>query len=170
MGSSSQINMSTTKEDEIASQIISELASTEYACSSLARLSGGTVNFLFKGTLQKPLEDGTAEVVVKHGEGFSASWADLKLSQRRCVSPTNEPFPLGLGPSADKGGHLGHREGVSRGRRVSASDLEPALQRQDAASAPLGSRLEHAGPGISAQLSRPQEICTETLHGIDPGV
>lgn len=96
--------MAGTATDKIASEIISELASTEYACSSLTPLSGGTANFLFRGTLQKPLEDGTAEVVIKHGEGFSASWPDLKLSQRRCVSPANEPCPLGLGFSAYSGG------------------------------------------------------------------
>lgn len=71
--------------DEIISRIADELASTEYACSSLEPLSGGTANFLFKGKLQNPLRDGTAEVAVKHGEGFSASRSTLELSTRRCV-------------------------------------------------------------------------------------
>lgn len=72
--------------DKVASQIETRLALTKYACSSLTPLSGGTANFLFKGTLQNPLDDGTAEVVIKHGEAFSASWSALKLSQARCVS------------------------------------------------------------------------------------
>lgn len=93
-----------TKSDEIAAQITRELASTEYACSSLTTLSGGSANFLYKGTLQKPLEDGTAEVAVKHGEGFSASSSSLELSQKRCVSPPRKPSPLGLDLSAHDGG------------------------------------------------------------------
>lgn len=80
--------------DEIVSRITDELASTEYACSSLEPLSGGTANFLFKGKLQNPLQDGTAEVAVKHGEGFSASLSTLELSTRRCVRFFPLPFFL----------------------------------------------------------------------------
>ncbi|KAJ4391434.1 hypothetical protein N0V93_005051 [Gnomoniopsis smithogilvyi] len=71
--------------DEIATRITKELASTTFGCSVLTPLSGGTANFIFKGQLLKPLDDGTTEVVVKHGEGYSASSSSLKLSTDRCT-------------------------------------------------------------------------------------
>ncbi|KAL1874288.1 hypothetical protein Daus18300_003652 [Diaporthe australafricana] len=70
--------------DEISNRVASELGSTRFACTSLTPLSGGTVNFIFRGKLQKPLDDGTAEIVVKHGEGCVAQSPALKLSTSRC--------------------------------------------------------------------------------------
>lgn len=86
---------------EISSRITQELAPTTFACSSLVPLSGGTANFIFKGTLVKPSEDGTADVLVKHGEAFVAQHPALKLSTLRCVrrspwaSQTSPPQPRG---------------------------------------------------------------------------
>lgn len=71
--------------DAFASRILTELEGTRYACSSLTPLSGGTANFIYKAELQEPLEDGTAEVVVKHGDGFAAQYSALKLPTFRCV-------------------------------------------------------------------------------------
>lgn len=70
----------------IASRILTELSKTQFACSSLVPLSGGVGNFVYKAQLRKPLDDGTAEVVVKHGEGFAAQFPTLKLPMFRCVS------------------------------------------------------------------------------------
>ncbi|KAK2604836.1 hypothetical protein N8I77_007734 [Diaporthe amygdali] len=70
--------------DEILSRVTQELGPTRFACTSLTPLSGGTANFIFSGKLQKPLDDGTAEIVVKHGEGFVAQFPSLKLSTSRC--------------------------------------------------------------------------------------
>lgn len=71
--------------DEIASQVKQELGQTAFACTSLTPLSGGNANFIFRGKLQKPLDDGTAEIAIKHGEGFVALSPALKLSTSRCV-------------------------------------------------------------------------------------
>lgn len=93
--------------DEVTSRVMDALACTQYACSTLAPLSGGSANFLYKAKLQKPLEDGTTDVVVKHGEGFSASYSGLQLSKRRCVSPAHEsrqPLPV---TSSTYGGQAG---------------------------------------------------------------
>lgn len=76
--------------DEIAANITEQLAITRLACSTLTPLTGGTANFIFKGQLLKPLNDGTAEVVIKHGEGYSASHTGLQLSTDRCVSVTKK--------------------------------------------------------------------------------
>ena len=66
--------------------ILSELSTTPYACSSVEQLSGGTANFVFRGTLLQPLPDGTTTVVVKHTEDYVASNREFKLSAERCVT------------------------------------------------------------------------------------
>lgn len=90
--------MSVSTPEEIKTLIIDVLASTTLACSDLTPLSGGTANFIFKGKLRKALDDGTTEVVIKHGEGYSASFSSLKLSTDRCVSAVDN-----LKPPEEKG-------------------------------------------------------------------
>lgn len=80
-----RLDMAEPTADEILSRVTQELGPTGFACTSLTPLSGGTANFIFSGKLQKPLDDGTAEIVVKHGEGFVAQFPSLKLSTSRCV-------------------------------------------------------------------------------------
>ncbi|OGM39637.1 hypothetical protein ABOM_011645 [Aspergillus bombycis] len=65
--------------------ILSELSTTPYACSSVEPLSGGTANFVFRGTLLHPLPDGTTTVVIKHTEDYIASNREFKLSAERCL-------------------------------------------------------------------------------------
>lgn len=71
--------------EAISAAVWDELDGTQYACAELKPLTGGTANFIFRGVLSKPLQDGTMEVVVKHGEGYVASHPDFKLSTSRCV-------------------------------------------------------------------------------------
>lgn len=77
----------TPPDPAITSQILDELLSTPYACSSLSRLSGGTANFVYRGTLRVPLCDpaGTSTVILKHAEEFLAGFKDFKLTADRCV-------------------------------------------------------------------------------------
>ncbi|GAD96391.1 hypothetical protein SS1G_01113 [Paecilomyces variotii No. 5] len=70
--------------DDIAIAISKEISSTPYACSSLSRLTGGTGNFVYRGTLIHPLPDGTRTVVIKHAEDYVASQPDFKLPTTRC--------------------------------------------------------------------------------------
>lgn len=72
-------------QSEIEDQIKKSLAGTPYEASALKQLVGGITNFIFSATLKKPLQDGTSEVVLKHGEGYVAQWTDFKLSVERCV-------------------------------------------------------------------------------------
>ncbi|KAL2172224.1 hypothetical protein VTG60DRAFT_7068 [Thermothelomyces hinnuleus] len=68
----------------LSEEVLQELSNTEYACSNLQPLSGGTANFLFKGTLIQPLANGTKEVAVKHGEGYVASVPGFQIPTTRC--------------------------------------------------------------------------------------
>ncbi|KAK4123989.1 hypothetical protein N657DRAFT_645604 [Parathielavia appendiculata] len=76
--------MADPQPSKLSEQIFQELKSTEFACSSLKPLSGGTANFIFKGTLTNPLPDGTKEVAVKHGEDFIASMPEWQIPTTRC--------------------------------------------------------------------------------------
>jgi hypothetical protein len=85
--------MAHPQSSKLSEGILQELSSTQYACSSLEPLSGGTANFIFKGTLTSPLPDGTSVVAVKHGESFIASMPDFQLPPSRCVG-----FVVGYSP------------------------------------------------------------------------
>lgn len=71
--------------EAILSAVRAELASTRYACTQLEPLTGGTSNFVFCGLLSEPLQDGTREVLIKHGEGYVASHPSFKITTSRCV-------------------------------------------------------------------------------------
>ena len=78
--------------DEVVRQHIQQiLQDTPYACS-LEKLSGGSANYVYRGTLVSPLPDGAKTIVLKHTEGYSASSPDFKISKVRGVSePSTEP-------------------------------------------------------------------------------
>ncbi|KUJ21982.1 uncharacterized protein LY89DRAFT_778327 [Mollisia scopiformis] len=76
--------MATETPDEIATKVQASLENGPFACSSLVKLTGGTANFVYRGTLKTKLEDGTETVVVKHTEGYVASSPGFKLTDSRC--------------------------------------------------------------------------------------
>lgn len=78
-------DMKFENEDKFAEKIQLELRNTRYACSALESLSRGSSNFMFKGTLDKALDDGTTEVAVKHSEGFVAACPQNSMATSRCV-------------------------------------------------------------------------------------
>lgn len=87
-GSSHQSDMvalTPEEKDRIRGKVLGSLNDTRYAVSSLEPLSGGVGNFLYRAHLVRPLEDGTAEVAVKHGEGFVATNSSFELTLDRCV-------------------------------------------------------------------------------------
>jgi hypothetical protein len=80
------------EEDEhaFAQRILDQLAQTPYACSALTKLSGGTANFLYRGVLLKPVEEGTntkaaQTVVIKRSTKYAAINRDFPLDITRCV-------------------------------------------------------------------------------------
>lgn len=73
-------------------KLLEQLSQTRYACSRLTKLSGGTANFLYRGSLLQPLDsqDGATNevistVVIKHSEGFVPGHRDFLLDVTRCV-------------------------------------------------------------------------------------
>jgi hypothetical protein len=83
--------------DEVSQKVQESLKDTPYACTSLVKLSGGTANFVYRGTLVTPLEDGSKTIVIKHTEPYVASNINFKLTATRCVSPLLQAFHIGHG-------------------------------------------------------------------------
>ena len=86
------------EEDALSTRVLQELSETPYACSSLTQLTGGTANFVYRGTLAQPLptlNGSTAKsIIVKHSTDFAATNRDFPLDVTRCVTMTLTPFPL----------------------------------------------------------------------------
>jgi hypothetical protein len=72
--------------DEVLQNVRESLRDSPYACTSLVKLSGGTANFVYRGALETPLEDGSKTIVIKHTEPYVASNPKFKLTATRCVS------------------------------------------------------------------------------------
>ena len=80
-----------SEKGELRARILHELAETPYACSSLAELTSGTTNFVFRGVLVQPLQDSSPSlssksVIIKHSTGYAAVNKDFPLDISRCVS------------------------------------------------------------------------------------
>ncbi|KAI0185139.1 kinase-like domain-containing protein [Xylaria flabelliformis] len=73
-----------TEEQNLVQQVLDRLADSPYACSALIKLSGGTANFLYRGTLKEPLSAGgdTGIVIPKVSTGFVATNKDFLLDVR----------------------------------------------------------------------------------------
>ncbi|KAF4627319.1 hypothetical protein G7Y89_g10841 [Cudoniella acicularis] len=76
--------MATMPSDEILVRVQESLKNGPYVCSSLVKLAGGTANFLYRGTLANPLEDGSKTIIIKHTESYVASNVAFKLTSTRC--------------------------------------------------------------------------------------
>ncbi|KAJ5986641.1 hypothetical protein N7451_011006 [Penicillium sp. IBT 35674x] len=68
------------EKDEVRDQIAQELSQTPFACSSLTRLSGGTANFVYRGTPASTPDS----IIIKHTKSYVASNLSFKLDPKRC--------------------------------------------------------------------------------------
>lgn len=75
-------------EHPIAAKVLEDLKGGPYACTSLIRLSGGTANFTYRGTLTSPLPDKASTIIIKHAEPYIAINASWNLDVIRSVPPT----------------------------------------------------------------------------------
>lgn len=70
---------------DVDDKVKQALRGTSFEAASLERLSGGSVNWAYRATLSKPLDDGTSSVLVKHGETYMLSKPEFPLTLLRCV-------------------------------------------------------------------------------------
>ena len=84
--------MATQTPEQVSVKVQESLAETPFACTSLSPLSGGTTNFLYRGTLKSPLPDSSKTIIVKHTEGYVASSPGFKITETRCVYPPSYTF------------------------------------------------------------------------------
>jgi hypothetical protein len=83
--------LSEAEEAALSTELLQQLSQTPYACLSLTQLSGGSANFVYRGTLTRPLSPGdghttTAKtVIIKHSKGFLSVSRDFALDVTRCV-------------------------------------------------------------------------------------
>lgn len=73
------------EKSRILSDVAAALSKTQYACSSLEMLSGGTANFLFRGVLMRKSNTGADTIVVKHVKDCVATNKGFEMDERRCV-------------------------------------------------------------------------------------
>ncbi|KAF2718264.1 hypothetical protein K431DRAFT_322527 [Polychaeton citri CBS 116435] len=87
-----------TVPDHILDKITQQLSTTRYA-SILKPLSGGTVNFVFRGILAEPIAipDGITSktIIVKHSTEFLAVNKDFAIDISRCVNHNSTLFTSG---------------------------------------------------------------------------
>ncbi|RYP10101.1 hypothetical protein DL764_000892 [Monosporascus ibericus] len=76
--------MNPAAQDDVGTRVLKTLENTPFASSSLKQLSGGTANYIYRATLVAPLQDGTTEVLAKHGEDYIKDNPDFKLTLLRC--------------------------------------------------------------------------------------
>jgi hypothetical protein len=79
--------MTTTYHGAIDAKVQAQLEGTDFASSGVRKLAGGSVNYVYHAPLRKALIDGTADVLVKHGETHMARKPDFPLPMLRTVSP-----------------------------------------------------------------------------------
>ncbi|KAH6663975.1 kinase-like domain-containing protein [Plectosphaerella plurivora] len=71
-------------DDSIELKVREAVKGTRFEVQTLTKLAGGTANWIFAATLASPLDDGSSEVLIKHGQGFSASNQNFELPLSRC--------------------------------------------------------------------------------------
>ncbi|KAI1260721.1 kinase-like domain-containing protein [Xylariaceae sp. FL1019] len=76
--------LSDLEQNSLVRRVMDQLAGSAYACSKLTKLSGGTANFLYRGTLKQPLA-GAKTIIVKVSTEFVAINRDFPLDINRCL-------------------------------------------------------------------------------------
>ena len=77
--------MATVDLKAIDDKVRKSLEGTHYDSSGVKKLAGGSVNYVYHAPLLKPLNDGSTEVLVKHGESHMARKPDFPLPMIRSV-------------------------------------------------------------------------------------
>lgn len=78
----------TSTHPDIDSKVRKALEGTKLEVLKLDKITGGSVNWIYKAQLLKPLDNGEKEALVKHGEPYMASKPEFALPPLRCVIET----------------------------------------------------------------------------------
>ncbi|CAM1508891.1 Fc.00g026300.m01.CDS01 [Cosmosporella sp. VM-42] len=83
-------SLTQTERDEIVAQILQDLSQTSFACTSLTPVSGGTVNFVFRGILTRhfPSRNETSMVktiIIKHARNHLSGNKNYAIDASRCI-------------------------------------------------------------------------------------
>ena len=87
------------KEGPLPSKLLERLSQTRYACSSLTQLSGGSTNYVYRGTLSNPLTPKEGEtapvetVIIKYSTGFLYVSRDFAIDLTRSVGLSSAQYP-----------------------------------------------------------------------------
>jgi hypothetical protein len=68
--------------DAVLSNISSTLASTDFTCTSIVQLSGGTTSFVFRGYLARPFWNNTS-AIIKYAAPFTSCNKDFPIDDAR---------------------------------------------------------------------------------------
>lgn len=142
----------TDEMDPTRDKIAQQLSPTPFACSSLTRLSGGTANFVYRGTLSSTGQS----VVIKHTKDHSASNPEFQIDVTRCVSccPLND---LALNYTDLR---LAFRGSHSSSSRWPGSVYKWQNNRQNTALIGLQPRNKYSDFRRSSKFNRPKELPT----------
>ncbi|KAI1036556.1 hypothetical protein LB503_003382 [Fusarium chuoi] len=75
----------TSTHPDIDSKVRKALEGTKLEVLKLDKITGGSVNWIYKAQLLKPLDNGEKEALVKHGEPYMASKPEFALPPLRCI-------------------------------------------------------------------------------------
>ncbi|KAI1045334.1 hypothetical protein LB505_012786 [Fusarium chuoi] len=74
----------TSTHPDIDSKVRKGLEGTKFEVLKLDKITGGSVNWIYKAQLVTPLDNGEKEALVKHGEPYMASKPEFALPPLRC--------------------------------------------------------------------------------------
>ena len=77
--------MASISSSDIDARVHRSLLNTNFNPYDFERLPGGSVNWVYLAKLSNALNDGTTEVLVKHGETQMATKPEFPLTLFRCV-------------------------------------------------------------------------------------
>lgn len=75
-----------TNPEEVLKRVLDDLKGRRYACQTLEKLSGGSANFVYRGSLIQELPDGSKTVIIKHSAPYMATNPSFQLTVDRAVS------------------------------------------------------------------------------------
>lgn len=150
-------------EQALTQKVLHQLAASSYACSTLNKLSGGTANFLYRGTLvqglNRPPEDtakaATKTVVIKVSTNFVAINRNFPLDITRCIFEESMLHALAGFPRtiATSSGHtlVQTPRLYSFDRETHTQILEDLVGTTDLTTILESSSVDHTLPGSSSQ-------------------